>query len=143
MLLSVQIQAILFQLLAGWLYGLFFSLIQVLTQYRQSRVSTTLVEVLFHAGFTAVLFFALLQLNGACMNVWLMLFFALGALFYYRFYYHVFFHLFTIVRRYIRGVFRQFSIAKSRTLVIIKKNKRRKNRRRKRRDPDGGKEKED
>lgn len=62
MLLSVQIQAILFQLLAGWLYGLFFSLIQVLTQYRQRRVSTTLVEVLFHAGFTAVLFFALLQL---------------------------------------------------------------------------------
>lgn len=57
MLLSVQIQAILFQLLAGWLYGLFFSLIQVLTQYRQRRVSTTLVEVLFHAGFTAVLFF--------------------------------------------------------------------------------------
>lgn len=51
MLLSVQIQAILFQLLAGWLYGLFFSLIQVLTQYRQRRVSTTLVEVLFHAGF--------------------------------------------------------------------------------------------
>ena len=123
--------------------GMFFSLIQVLTQYRQRRVSTTLVEVLFHAGFTAVLFFALLQLNGACMNVWLMLFFALGALFYYQFYYHVFFHLFTIVRRYIRGVFRQFSIAKSRTLVIIKKNKRRKNRRRKRRDPDGGKEKED
>lgn len=63
MLLSVQIQAILFQLLAGWLYGLFFSLIQVLTQYRQRRVSTTLVEVLFHAGFTAVLFFALLQLD--------------------------------------------------------------------------------
>ena len=132
MLLSVQIQAILFQLLAGWLYGLFFSLIQVLTQYRQRRVSTTLVEVLFHAGFTAVLFFALLQLNGACMNVWLMLFFALGALFYYRFYYHVFFHLLTIVRRYISGIYRQFSIAESRTLHIIKKNKRRKDRRRKR-----------
>ena len=143
MLLSVQIQTILFQLLAGWLYGLCFSLIQVLTQYRQRRMSTALIEVLFHAAFTAFVFFGLLRLNGACMNAWLMLFFVLGALFYYRFYFGAFFHLLAVVRRYIKGVFRQFSIAKSRTLVIIKKNKRRKNRRRKRRDPDGGKEKED
>ena len=143
MLLSVQIQTILFQLLAGWLSGLCFSLIQVLTQYRQRRMSTALIEVLFHAAFTAFVFFGLLRLHGACMNAWLMQFFVLGARFYYRLYFGAYNHLFAIVRRYIRGVFRQFSIAKSRTLVIIKENKRRKNRRRKRRDPDGGKEKED
>ena len=135
MLLSVQIQTILFQLLAGWLYGLCFSLIQVLTQYRQRRMSTALIEVLFHAAFTAFVFFGLLRLNGACMNAWLMLFFVL----YYRFYFGAFFHLFAIVRRYIRGVFRQFSIAKSRTLVIIKKKTPRRKRRKKRRDPDGKK----
>lgn len=77
-LLSVQIQCILYHLLAGWIYGLCFSFLQTLTQYYQKNMLTVLSEILFHAAFSAGMFFGLLFVNGAVSNIYLVLFFMLG-----------------------------------------------------------------
>ena len=75
-LLSVQIQCILYHLLAGWIYGLCFSFLQTLTQYHQKNMLTVLSEILFHAAFSAGMFFGLLFVNGAVSNIYLVVFHA-------------------------------------------------------------------
>ena len=121
-LLSVQIQCILYHLLAGWIYGLCFSFLQTLTQYHQKNMLTVLSEILFHAAFSAGMFFGLLFVNGAVSNIYLVLFFMLGVFFYYRFYYRLFYHFFTFVRHFFHKRFHKIAVAKSRMLGIIKKN---------------------
>lgn len=133
MLLHIQIQVILYHLLAGWLYGLGFSFLQVLTQYRRRSFLTLIGEVLYHALAAVALFFGLLQLNGAVTNIYLVLFFLLGACVYYRFYYPLFYGWFSTVRHRFHTAFHKISVAKSRVLGIIKKNTHRKKRRRDRR----------
>ena len=121
-LLSVQIQLILYHLLAGWIYGLCFSFLQTLTQYHQKNMLTVLSEILFHAAFSAGMFFGLLFVNGAVSNIYLVLFFMLGVFFYYRFYYRLFYHFFTFVRHFFHKRFHKIAVAKSHMLGIIKKN---------------------
>lgn len=124
-LLSVQIQCILYHLLAGWIYGLCFSFLQTLTQYYQKNMLTVLSEILFHAAFSAGMFFGLLFVNGAVSNIYLVLFFMLGVFFYYRFYYRLFYHFFTFVRHFFHKRFHKIAVAKSRMLGIIKRTQKR------------------
>lgn len=123
MLLGVQLQAILYHLFCGWLYGFCFSWLQTLLQYRQHTIYQFLCEVLFHGAASFCLFFGLLQLNGAVTNFYLFAFFLCGAFLYYRFYFTLFYHWFSCFRHFIHKRFHKIAIAKSRMLGIIKKNK--------------------
>lgn len=136
MLLAVQIQTILYHLIAGWLYGFGFSLIQVLTQYRRRSFATAVVQIGYHLLFTLLLFGGLFQLNGGVTTVDLLLFFAAGVWLYYRFYRAVFFHAFTGLRLRLSRFFHKIAVAKSHILDIMIRNR---IRRRKRRRRDGGK----
>ncbi len=138
MLLRVQIQVILFHLLAGWVYGFGFSFVQVLTQTRRFYPVTLLCEAGYHALFAAAMFFALLPLNGAITNIYLILCFVLGAFVYYRFYFALFHRWFSVVRHFLHRIFHKIAVAKSAVLGIIKKNT---PKRKKRRDRRGSKKK--
>ena len=120
MLLPIQIQAILYHFLAGWLYALGFSFFINFSCYFRFPFMKGIMEVFFHLSCTSIMFYGLYQINGGITNMYLIGFFIFGVFIYITFYFSVFLQLFTAVRRFFRPFKIKLVIAKSKIVAIIK-----------------------
>lgn len=123
MLLAQQIQAILYHVMMGWVYGCTFSFLCSLTAYLRFSFMKGLLEVIYHIGFTILMFYGLYKINGGVTNLYLIILFILGVFVYYRFYLPVFNEFFIWFRHLFRPFQRFRALVKSKILVIIKKKK--------------------
>lgn len=94
MLLSTQIQSMLYALLCGLIYGLLYSMHQYFFRYVTKERYKTEAMILFHFFYPIFVYYGLYHINGGVSNLYLFLLFILGVYGYYLFYYHVFIYLF-------------------------------------------------
>ncbi len=129
MLLPIQIQAILYHLLMGWVYGLGFSFILTLNRHFRIRFFKGIMEILYHILFTLLMYYGLFCINGGITNIYLIVFFLLGMILYYRYYLAVFLSFFQKIIAIFRWIRKKFKVVKYKILGIIKVLIRRVNRR--------------
>lgn len=129
MLLPIQIQAILYHLLMGWVYGLGFSFILTLNRHFRIRFFKGIMEILYHILFTLLMYYGLFCINGGITNIYLIAFFLLGMILYYRYYLAVFLSFFQKIIAIFRWIRKKFKVVKYKILGIIKVLIRRVNRR--------------
>lgn len=94
MLLSTQIQVMLYAFLCGLLYGFFFSMKQYISRYIEKALHKALLTIIYHIIFTCLMFYGLYKLNGGISNIYLLLLFVIGTYMYYVIYYDLFIYLF-------------------------------------------------
>lgn len=127
MLLTVQIQAILYAFLAGVCYGITFSLKQYITRFLLTSMHTKIVDILYHIIFTLLLYYGLYLINGGESNLYLLLFFIMGIYLYYRIYYPFFciffYHLAKFTQPFYYFVYLLFSRFYS---IMLKERRKRK-----------------
>jgi len=134
MLLPQQLQAILYHFVMGWVYGCTFSFLCSLTVYLHFALMKGIAEILYHAVFTLLAYYGLYQINGGVTNLYLILFFLLGIVIYYRWYLPVFNGFFAWFRSLFRPLRKKIPLAKKKILGIIKaRRKKRRIKRQKRR----------
>lgn len=144
MLLPQQVQAILYHLLMGWIYGCTFSFLCSFTSYCKGKITITVFELLFHMFFTCFAYWGLFHINGGMTNMYLIIIFFIGILIYYRWYYPLFITIYARFFRLFRPIHQKIILVKSKILGIIKVSLTILARRRNRgKHNDGGKEKEE
>lgn len=120
MLLPQQIQAILYHLMMGWFYGCTFSFLCSLTAYIRFTIGKGCLEIIFHVGFVLLAFYGLYLINGGVTNYYLIVFFLLGVIVYYKWYCPVFIEVFAWFRHLFRPLHRKVALVKKKILGIIK-----------------------
>lgn len=142
MLLGEQVQAILYHFLMGWIYGCTFSFLCSFTVHLRHSLFVGCLEVLYHIGFTLLVFFGLYQINGGVTNVYLIVIFLLAVLIYYRWYLPVLMHAFHWFWSLLRPIWKKLTLAKKKILGIIKaRHKKRQSKRKQRRAAHGNRKK--
>ena len=130
MLLPQQIQAILYHFISGWVYGCTFSFLCSLIVYLRFSVLKACAEIIYHIGFTLLAFYGLYQINGGVTNVYLIVFFMIGIMVYYKWYLPVFQSFFAWFIRLFRPLRIKVFLAKKKIVGIIKVRRKRKEQRR-------------
>ena len=97
MLLPVQIQAILYHFIVGWVYALGFSFIISFVKYIHFPFLKGIIEIIYHLVFTSIMFYGLYHINGGVTNIYLISFFIFGVFIYFIFYLSVFLQVFSII----------------------------------------------
>lgn len=120
MLLSTQIQAILYHFLMGWVYAFGFSFFVTFVKYLCYPLIKAIMEIVYHILFTFLMFYGLYKINGGITNAYLIAFFLLGILIYYSLYLVVFMQLFHAIKKFLHPLLMKFIIVKIRILDIIK-----------------------
>lgn len=123
MLLPQQIQAILYHIMMGWIYGCTFSFLCSLTVYLRFSFIKGVLEIIYHLCFTILLFYGLYCINGGVTNLYLCCIFILGVIVYYRWYLPVFMDMFAWFRHLFAPLRKFHALVKSKILVIIKKKR--------------------
>lgn len=123
MLLPQQIQAILYHLMIGWLYGCTFSFLCSLSIYIRFRLLKGFVEILYHIVFILISFYGLYHINGGVTNLYLIAFFLLGIFLYYTLYLPVFMEGFTWFKRLFKPVKRFFLNSRHNFIKFMKKKR--------------------
>lgn len=119
MLLPQQIQAILYHFMMGWFYGCTFSFLCSLSTYIRSVFIKTIVELIYHIGFTLLLFEGLYHINGGITNLYLLVIFIIGVCIYYKWYLLIITDISHTLRMFVKPFFKKFAIVKLRILGII------------------------
>lgn len=125
MLLPQQIQAILYHLMMGWVYGCTFSFLCSFTAYMRFQLGKGLLEILYHVFFIVLSFYGLYQINGGATNYYLIIFFLVGIIVYYQWYCPVFIGVFAWFRHLFRPFRTKFVLVKKKILGIIKVSQKR------------------
>lgn len=107
MLLSTQIQVILYAFLLGIGYGILFSFKQYIEMYSVSSLHKKEADILFHISFVIVAYYGLYKINGGVSNFYLFLIFFIGIYLYYLLYYDLFLILFRSIIKYLRPLKRK------------------------------------
>lgn len=116
MLLATQVQAIIYHLFIGWIYGLTFSFISYFSYYLKYNLTKFILETIFHIIFVLSAFYGLYQINGSVTNLYLILCFVFGMFVYFKWYYCIFLNFFHYVKKWLKPI----KLAKNRISVIIK-----------------------
>ena len=87
------------------------------------------MEILYHILFTLLMYYGLFCINGGITNIYLIAFFLLGMILYYRYYLAVFLSFFQKIIAIFRWIRKKFKVVKYKILGIIKVLIRRVNRR--------------
>lgn len=119
MLLSTQIQAMLYAFIAGLSYGFVFSLKQYLVMYIPSKVKVGIIDIIFHVLFVLIVYYGLFQINGGMYNIYLILLFLFGAYIYYVVYYVLSLSLFKIIVRICKPFFMFMYLLMSKLYCIM------------------------
>lgn len=85
-LLPEQFQMIIYHLVMGWFFGLFFSFENAISLHCFKAQFAKIVEFLFFTGFMLLFYFLLYQLNGGMTHLYCILLFLLGIFIYMKFY---------------------------------------------------------
>ena len=120
MLLPVQIQAILYHFIVGWVYALGFSFIISFVKYIHFPFLKGIIEIIYHLVFTSIMFYGLYHINGGVTNIYLISFFIFGVFIYFIFYLSVFLQVFSIIYRFLYPIHLKLTIAKNKIIDIIK-----------------------
>lgn len=123
MLLPQQIQAILYHVMMGWVYGCTFSFLCSLTVYLRFTLIKGFVEIIYHIGFTLLLFYGLYKINGGITNLYLCVLFIFGVFLYYKWYLPVCMDMFIWFRRLFRPLQKMRKLMNAKFVGIIKKRK--------------------
>lgn len=123
MLLPQQIQAILYHLMIGWLYGYSFSFLCSLSIYIRFRFMKGFVEILYHIVFILISFYGLYHINGGVTNLYLIAFFLLGVFIYYTLYLPVFMEGFTWFKRMFKPVKQFYLNTRHKFIKVLKKRR--------------------
>lgn len=130
MLLPQQVQAILYHLMMGWIYGCTFSFLCSLIAYMRFAIGKGCAEILFHIGFTLLAYYGLYQINGGVTNYYLIAFFIVGIMIYYKWYLPIFQSFFAWFIHLFRPLRKKVSLAKTKIVGIIKVHRKRREQRR-------------
>lgn len=118
-LLPQQIQAIIFHLLSGWLFGLTYSFYNRLAFRFKHTWYRNLSGIIYFLFFVTGMFYGLYKLNGGQTQIFLIVFFLLGIWIYLQFYAMTFSPLFSFIAHCVKKCFIFGRVAISRFLAII------------------------
>lgn len=90
MLLSIQIQSMLYAFMMGIIYGISFSFKQYCSMYSKSKIHNAILDIGYHILFVCYMYYGLYKINKGYSNVYLFILFLLGIYLYYVFYYKYF-----------------------------------------------------
>lgn len=128
MILSTQIQAMLFAFLMGIGYGITFSFKQYLVMYSVSKKTKAIIDVAFHLIFVLLAYFGLYKINGGISNIYLFLVFLLAIYLYYTLYYEGFLHFFKWLKKISLPIYKKVYLLTISMYSIMFINKARKKR---------------
>lgn len=126
MLLSTQIQAMLYAFLAGIVYGILFSMKQYFCMYLLTPFKKSMIDILFHIIFVSLLFLGLFKINKGQSNIYLLILFLLGIYLYYLFYYDLFLAFFSFLKRILKPFYYSVYLLYTRFYSIMIKERRKK-----------------
>lgn len=125
MLLSVQVQSILYHIFMGILYGVSYSLLQYINFHLHINLIKIIVEIVFHSIFTCIMFYGLYQINGGITNLYLIIIFMIGIYIFYKYYFEMVQGCYRIVSNILHPIFKRIRCIKKRVksifLIPIKK----------------------
>lgn len=120
MLLAVQIQAILYHFIMGWVYALGFSCLITFMKSFRTAFFKGCMEIVYHVLFTSLIFYGLYCINGGVTNLYLIVIFLSGVIIYYAFYLSVFLDFFVSFKKFLRPFRKNIRVVKKKILAIIK-----------------------
>lgn len=120
MLLPQQIQAILYHLVMGIVYGVSYSFITYTGAHIPLRFLKGLWEVIYHVFFTLLMFYGLYRINGGITNIYLIVIFILGVIIFYKFYFRLFQSIYKGIGNICRPFILKLRLVKNKMFVIIK-----------------------
>lgn len=120
MLLPQQIQAILYHFLMGWLYGFCFSFLLIMIKGWRYTWMKGITEIVYHLLFTSLMYYGLFYINGGITNVYLVAFFVISILIYYKYYLPIFLSSFYGVKRWFLPIQKKLHLVKWKIVAIIR-----------------------
>lgn len=126
MLLSTQIQAMLYAFIAGIAYGILFSMKQYFCMYLLTPLKKSIVDVLFHIIFISLVFLGLYRINKGESNLYLYILFFIGIYLYYILYYDMFCVFFRFLLRKFKPIYYSIYLLYSKFYSIMLKERRKK-----------------
>ncbi len=120
MLLPQQVQSILYHVIMGWMYGCAFLFLSSFTMYIRHKLWKGFFEIIYHILFTLLMFRGLYKINGGITNIYLITFFIIGFILFYRFYLPIFISFFHHFKCLLKPIVKKGALAKSKILGIIK-----------------------
>lgn len=128
MILSTQIQAMLFAFLMGIGYGVSFSFKQYIVMYSVSKKTKAIIDVVFHLVFVLLAYYGLYKINGGVSNIYLFLIFFLAIYLYYTLYYEGFLCFFNWLKKIGKPIYKKVYLLTISIYSIMCVNKERKKR---------------
>lgn len=122
MLLSTQIQAMLYAFIVGLAYGFFFSMKQYVFIYINSSIKNGILDIVFHLLYVLLVYYGLFQINGGMYNIYLILLFIFGAYLYYIAYYPLCLYWFKIILKIVKPIFLIMYLLMSKIYCIMMKS---------------------
>lgn len=126
MLLSTQIQAMLYAFLAGITYGVLFSMKQYFCMYLLTPLKKAVLDVVFHIIFVSLLFYGLFKINYGESNVYLLILFLIGIYLYYLLYFDLFTSFFRFLKKIFKPLYYSVYLLYNRFYSIMMKERRKK-----------------
>lgn len=137
MLLSQQIQAILYHILSGWIYAFFFSFIQCITHKINIRIIRGIIEIIYHIIFILSMYYGLFHITYGQSSIYLFLFFIFAVYIYYKYYMYIFMPYFQYISALLLLPAKQLKVVKRKIFGIMSIR----NTQRKKRKADGSRKK--
>lgn len=126
MLLSTQIQAMLYAFITGIAYGILFSMKQYFCMYLLTPLKKTMVDILFHVIFVSFTFLGLYNINKGQSNIYLLILFFLGIYVYYIFYYDLFLIFFGFLKKIFKPIYYSIYLLYNKFYSIMLRERRKK-----------------
>lgn len=120
MLLPQQIQAILYHIVMGWIYGCLLFMLSSFMMYIRFNFIKAIIEIIFHILFVFGLYYGLYQINGGVTNPYLIALFFVGVYIFYRLYINVFIQLVVFIKKIVKPIVNKIYLVKSKILGIMK-----------------------
>lgn len=126
MLLSTQIQTMLYAFMMGLAYGILFSMKQYFCMYLNSSFRKNQIDILFHLIFVCIAYYGLFKINGGVNNLYIILLFFIAVYLYYILYYRLFLSFFKGIKKIGKPIYYKIYLLSYKFYCIIKKDRRRK-----------------
>lgn len=126
MLLSTQIQAMLYAFMIGIAYGFLFSMKQYFCMYLLTPLKKAIIDILFHILFVSFSFLGLYNINKGESNIYLFLLFFIGIYLYYVLYYDLFLAFFKYLKKVMTPFYYFIYLLYNRFYSIMLKERRKK-----------------
>lgn len=145
MLLTHQLQAMIYHIVMGWIYACMFHLLSCITLYFHHRLTKGILEIIFHCVYVLLMYYGLYQITYGASSPYLFLIFLGGCYLYQRFYRPVFHSPFLHFVNFLIFPIRKLKVVKNKIFVIMVrgKEKRRRKKNGKKKDTSKKKKKQD